>query len=86
MELTLTDTQLEKQPIEYNEQSLLSARQQNASHYLQSQIKAGKGKLILTMLKMYKNAPTIEAFLLLFPNEITIARAIVDLSEGVYCE
>lgn len=82
----LTDTQLGKQPIEYNEQSLLSARQDNASQYLQSEIKAGKGKLILMLLKMYRNAPNIEAFLELFPNEKTIARAIVDLSENVYSE
>ncbi len=86
MQVVLTDTPLDKQPIEYNEKELLAARQDNANQFLQSEIKAGKGKLILMMLKVYKNSPSIESFLDLFPREQSIARAIVDLSETVYVD
>lgn len=82
----LTDTQLEKQPTEYNEQSLLAARQDNASAFLQAESKAGNSKLILIMLKAYQRCSSIEEFLNSFPGNPTIARAIVDLSEKVYFE
>ena len=86
MQVVLTDTPLNKQPIEYNEKALLAARQENANQYLQTEIKAGNGKMILNMLRIYKACPSIEMFLDLYPDQPSIARAIVDLSEAVYVD
>ena len=86
MQVVLTDTPLNKQPIEYNEKALLAARQENANQYLQTEIKAGNGKMILKMMKMYSLSPSIEFFLDIYPDQPSIARAIVDLSEAVYVD
>ncbi|MBP9886968.1 MAG: hypothetical protein KBF93_11775 [Leptospiraceae bacterium] len=86
MQIAHLDKPLIKQPHEYNEKELLAARKDNASKFLQAESKAGNGKLILLMLRAYQLSPSIEYFLNSFPKNATIARAIVDLSEDVYCE
>ena len=86
--IILIDTPLSKQPVEYDEKALLKARQDNANKFLQSEIKAKPNCriLILTMLANYKDSTSIESFLNTWSKHPTLARAIVDLSEGVYVE